>query len=110
MSSFFTEQTRVVEIDEDNRVTVRKLTYGRRQQTISKASKINPVNQEASLDFAQMRVEQLVAGVVSWEGLGFEGRPVNRENILALPPEVAEKIEAGIDAFNQPLTGEEKKE
>lgn len=107
--SFFAELTRVVEIDGENSVTVRKLSYGARQSTISKASKINPITQDAELNFAQMRVEQLVAGVVSWFGPGFDGRPVSRDNILALPPEVAEKIEQGIDAFNQPLSDEEKK-
>lgn len=109
MSSFFAEQTRIVEIDDENSVIVRKISYGVQQAALSKSSKINPVTQDAQIDFAGLRQEQLVAAIVSWTGPGFDGRPVSRENILALPPEVAAKIEEGIEAFNKPLDEAEKK-
>lgn len=109
MSSFFSEQTRTVDLDAENSVTVRKITYGAQQAALSKSSKINPVTQEASIDFAGLRQEQLVAAIVAWDGPGFDGRPVSRENILALPTDIAAKIEAGIEAFNAPLSDDEKK-
>lgn len=107
--SFFTEIVRTIAIDDENKVTVRKLTYGQRQAAISKASRLNPMTQDAAIDFAMLRLEQLLAGIVGWEGPGFDGRPVNRANVEALPTEVAEKIEAALDGFNQPLSGDEKK-
>ena len=107
--SFFTEIVRTIAIDDENKVTVRKLTYGQRQAAISKASRLNPMTQEATIDFALLRVEQLNAGVVGWEGSGFDGRPVSRANIEALPPEVVEKIEVALDSFNTPMSSDEKK-
>ena len=107
--SFFSEQTRIVEIDADNSVTVRKINYGQQQAAIGAVSKINPVTQEASIDFAGLMREQLIYAVVSWEGPGFDNRPVCRENVLALPPEIVEKIAAGVEALNKPLSDEEKK-
>lgn len=107
--SFFTEIVCTIAIDEENSVTVRKLTYGARQAAISKASHLNPMTQDAALDFAMLRLEQLLAGVVGWAGPGFEGRPVNRASIEALSTEVAEKIEAALDSFNTPMSSDEKK-
>ena len=107
--SFFTELVKRVGIDSENSVTIRKLTYGQRQAAISKASRLNPLTQETNIDFGLLRLEQLAACVVGWDGPGFEGRPASRANVEALPPEVAEKIEAALDAFAPPLSSDEKK-
>jgi hypothetical protein len=110
MQGFFSEQTRIVEIDAENTVTIRKLSYGARQKAISLVTKVNPITQESTMDIAMLRIEQLVAAIISWEGPGFMGRPLTRENVEALPTEVAEAIEQGIEAFNAPLSSAEKKE
>jgi hypothetical protein len=109
MQGFFSEQTRIVTIDEENTVTIRKLSYGARQKAIGLVTKVNPITQESTMDIALLLVEQLVAAIVDWAGPGFEGRPVSRENVEALPTVVAEAIEAGIEAFNAPLSSAEKK-
>jgi hypothetical protein len=124
---FFTPQTKVVEIDEDNRVTIRKLTYAERQACISKAMR---VTQEAKLrgrgkgqqakpalpdesaeiliDPALMAAEQVKACLVSWEGPGFEGRPATGDNLMALPPAIVDLIAAAADDLNAGLSDEEK--
>jgi hypothetical protein len=109
MQGFFSEQTRIVEIDAENTVTIRKLSYGARQKAISLVTKVNPITQESTMDIAMLRIEQLVAAIISWEGPGFMGRTLSRENVEALPTEVAEAIEQGIEAFNAPLSSAEKK-
>ena len=70
---------------------------------------MNPLTQETNIDFGLLRLEQLLTCVVGWDGPGFEGRPVNRASIEALPTEVAEKIEAAMDSFNTPMSSDEKK-
>ena len=107
--SFFTPQTRVVDLDSENRVTVRKLTYGERQSIISQCSKTNAVTQEMALDIAQMQRMQLRAAILTWEGPGFEGRPVSPDNVDALPTDIAERIETGVEELNKPLDESEKK-
>ena len=109
MSSFFAQATKRVEIDAENSVTIRKLNYGQRQDSVGGATRINPLTQEASIDIPRLRLEQLHAAIVSWEGPGFEGRPVSKENIKALPTDVAEKIEQALDGWDTPLSETEKK-
>lgn len=122
---FFTPQTAVVEIDPENRVTIRKLTYAERQACISRAMKITseaqmqrkgkkaaPVAAEAvaevMIDGALMAMEQVKACLLSWEGPGFEGRPATPENLLLLPPDIVDMISAAADKLNQSLSDEEK--
>lgn len=105
--SFFTEQTRVVEIDKHNRATLRKLSFGQRQEAISLSMKFNPFTQAADVDYARFNRERLYRALVSWEGPGFEGRPVTPENIDALPVEVADKLVAAMNELNSDLTADE---
>ncbi|MCI0698241.1 hypothetical protein L0337_40320 [candidate division KSB1 bacterium] len=107
--SFFTPQTKIVELDAENRVTVRKLTYGERQSTISQCMKTNAITQDNALDVGLMKRLQLRAAILTWEGPGFEGRPVSPENVDGLPPEIADRIQAGVEELNQPLDESEKK-
>jgi len=46
---------------------------------------------------------------VSWEGAGFDGRPVTAENILALSPEVGQKILQAVEELNAGLSEPEQK-
>lgn len=115
---FFSQQTRIVEIDPDNRVTVRKLTYGQQQETMSSAMtfKMDMTPGHASqwttgnLDPFRLKREELYAAIVSWEGEGFEGRPVTRENIDALPPDVIAVVQTAVNELNASQTGDEKKD
>jgi len=118
--SFFDKQTVTVEIDAENSVTVRKLTYGEQQAAMSAAMSFEmtlgmggkgkqPGAATGKLDPFRMKREELCAAVVSWAGPGFDGRPVTRENIEALPPEVIDTIQQAVDGLNAGLDDDEKK-
>ena len=80
--SFFTPQTQVAEIDDENTITVRKLTFGEFTKLLDE----NKGNEQAQ-GMALVR-----ASIIEWDGPGFEGRAVTTENIDALPVEVVLKI------------------
>jgi len=105
---FFAQQTKVVKIDDENTVTVRKLTYAERQDVIDKATQVG-ADMEAQVHVGRMKAELLYHAVVSWSGPGFEGRPVTPENIGALPPDIADLIAAGADELQSGLADDEKK-
>lgn len=118
---FFTLQTKVVEIDEAHRVTVRKLTYGERQQCLSRAMKVHAAaapgkgrqameTTELTLDAALLASEQVKAALVSWEGPNFEGRPATGDNLMLLPADIVDMISRAADELNAGLSAEEKEE
>lgn len=116
--SFFDKQTRTIVLDEENSVVVRKLTYGEQQAAMSAAMSFEMTlatgkgqqgNATGKLDPFRMKREELYSAVVSWAGPGFDGRPVSRENIDALPPEVIDAIQAATDELNGGLSDDEKK-
>jgi len=128
MTGFFRPQERVVHLDDENRITIRRLTWGQvqgiRSRTIRMRVQVptsptrglaangNPPDNdpgEIDLDPYRFQEELVVESVVSWEGPGFEGRPVTRENVLALPEWIVEKLLAEIDKLNQGITESEKK-
>ena len=76
---FFTPQTATVNIDTDNCITVRKLTFGEFSDIMDRHPDMN----ERKFGFDLVRT-----AILSWDGQGFEGRPVSAENINALPWEV----------------------
>lgn len=114
---FFSQQTKVIEIDDDNRVTVRKLSYGQQQAAMSAAMTFTvqmETGQTAqlttgNLDPFRLKREELYAAIIGWEGPGFEGRPVTRENIDALPPDVIGVVQVAVDELNTSMTADEKK-
>lgn len=115
--SFFDAKTTVVQIDDDNTVTIRALTYGEEQAIKQQAMKVSAritgrkgddVQGEAAVDPAAMQRLTLQKAIVSWSGPGFDGRPVTVDNIDALPTAVLDPV---IEAYNEltvPLTDEEK--
>lgn len=107
--SFFQAQTQVVRIDEENSVTIRRLTFGESQEVISESTKFDVMRQDAAFNFKRNQAERMKRAVVSWEGPGFEGREVTEENLMALPPEVGQKIANAIRAMNEGLSDEEQK-
>ena len=108
--SFFTQQTKVVDLGEGNTVTVRKLTFGERQNITSACSDADARTQEFKIDFAKLRIERAKIAISSWEGPGFEGRNVSPENIAALPTDIADIILEAIDELNDEVSAEEGNE
>ncbi len=107
---FFREpQTKVVRIDDENTVTVRRLTFGESQAVISESTVFDLVDKDAEFDFAKNQIAKLSRAIVSWDGPGFEGRPVTRANIDALPPEVGTIIVKAVEELNKALTVDEQK-
>ena len=106
--SYFTQQTKVVDLEGGNTVTVRKLSFAQRQDVIDKATQVGG-NMEAEIHVGRMKLELLCAAVVSWTGPDFEGRAPTPENIGALPPDIADLIAAGADELQAGLTDAEKK-
>lgn len=108
---FFTQQqqTKVVVIDAENTVTIRKLTYGETQAVLADATAFDVVAQDAQFDIAKSQFGKLERAVVSWDGPGFEGQPVTPENLRALPPEIGRVLTQAVEEFNQGLTEQEQK-
>ncbi len=77
--SFFAPPTKQIDLGGGNTVTLRKMTYGELLSTY------NDGVQHAGL-------EQAACSLVSWSGPDFDGRPANRENLLALPFDVTTEI------------------
>jgi len=105
---FFTQQTRTVQLDEENSVVVRKLTYAERQSVIDMATTVG-ASMEPTIHVGRMKAEMLYLAVVSWAGPDFEGRPATHENIGALPPAIADAIAEAADALQDGLDEDEKK-
>ena len=120
---FFSETTRVVEIDAKNSVTIRRLTFGERQKILSLATKVSvdvkrkkpgsgddeENEQSVTLDTALLQLEQVKAAIVSWSGPGFEGRSVTAENVEALPSFVVDRVAWELDELMKGLDENEKK-
>lgn len=107
--NFFEQQTQVIRLDDANTVTIRRLTFGESQQVLSESIVFNVITLESSFDFARNQASKLERAIVSWEGPGFDGRPVTPENIAALSPEIGQRIMKAVDALNEGLTDTEQK-
>jgi len=85
--SFFTQQTRVILIDEAHSITVRKPTSAERNQIRDAIMPVVHDDNQVATRIMAMAPRMLIVG---WSGPGFEGRPVTAKNIDALPPEVVD--------------------
>ncbi len=103
------QQQKTVELDAENTVTVRRLTFGESQSVLSESTVFDLVTQQGRLDFAKNQVAKLSRAIVSWSGPGFEGRPVTAENIAGLPQEVGALIVKAVESINAGLTEVEQK-
>lgn len=120
MSGYFTAQTATVDIDAHNTIVVRRLTWGEIEE-IKSASTVMTVavpmskgkkqidDGEIVIDPYKTKKEMTLRSVVSWEGPNFEQRPVNRDNILALPMWVIDRVAEVVDGLNEPMDEEAKK-
>ena len=117
--SFYDRQTVTVDIDADKTVTIRKLSYGEEQAAMSSAMSFEmematrkgqaAPPAKGKLDPFRMKREELLMAIVSWAGPGFDGRPVNKDNVDALPPEIIDIIQTAVDKINGGLSDDEKK-
>ena len=97
---FFTSVTKVVDLEGGNTVTIKRVTYGERQEAASKSVR------GGLLDTPRYQMELLCRAVVSWEGPDFEGRPASAENIAELPGYIADKLVSEANALAE-LTADE---
>ena len=97
--SFFTAQTKTILIDDENSITITKPSFGKRQDVLSLSTKFDMEKKAVDFDIAVQRREMLCAWVTGWSGPGFEGRPATHDNVLELPPELADKVLEEIDSF-----------
>jgi hypothetical protein len=103
------QQTKIITIDNENTITIRKLTFGEAQEVLSVATAFDVVAQDAQFDFAKSQLGKLERAIVSWDGPGFEGQPVTPANLRALPPEIGRVLVKAVEEFNQGLTEQEQK-
>lgn len=105
--SFFTPQTQVVQIDDENTITIRKPTFDERMDLFTRVANHGDDERVAGIELAKFAPKILVC---AWSGPGFEGREVTPENVGALPPYILEKF-ANIlsDWVINPVAGDEKK-
>lgn len=108
---FFSQQQQqeTVRIDGENTVTVRRLAYGESQEVLSRSTVMDLITKDARFDFAKNQVLKLEAAIVTWDGPGFEGRPVTLANIEALPAEVGALIAEAVERVNKRMTETEQK-
>ena len=106
---FFANEEYVVEIDPENKVTMRLLSHGQRKVAMSRSCKVDARTGEIKLDYALLMLEYLKAAVVSWDGPGFGDKEVNAENIDGLSGLVGQKLEQGLQE-NDTLPSEDEDE
>lgn len=97
--SFFTPQTTVVDIDDDNCITLRKLTFG---EMVELWELVPDMNEQ------KIGMEMVQASIESWSGPGFEDKPVTRENIRLLPVAVIMPLMEAAAGMNTVDDAEEK--
>lgn len=110
MANFFEPQTLIVNIDEENWVKLKKLTFGEVQEISAKFSKFNPkTGQVESSDITAAGSEIIYKSVVEWGGPGFDNRPANPENVAALPPKIVAQFAEAASKLNSDISDEEGK-
>lgn len=108
--SFFTLVESTVDLGGGNLVTIRKLSAAEAQAALSAATIGNPMaDPDRAIDYVRLAHERVARSIVAWEGEGFDGRPVTRENIDALPEEIITRIQQGMSALAPPMDDAEKK-
>lgn len=103
------QHVRVVRIDDENTVTVRRLSFGETQDVIGKSTRLDIVTQEGTLDFAANQLLKMEMAIVGWDGPGFEGRKPTRENIAALPVTIGQIISKAVEEINANPSEDERK-
>lgn len=77
----------------EEKVTIKKLSYGERNDCLRKSTVFNPINQTASLDVYTFNEQRLLKALVK---APFK---VDLESIRSLAPELGDKIISEIDGM-----------
>lgn len=110
--SYFSAQTKTVEIEPGHTVTVRRLTYGEQSRVTGMAMRVavsKDGGEEASVNAALLQMETAKLSIVAWAGPNFDNLPATPANVEKLPPWVIAKITPAINAVNEALSEDEKK-
>jgi len=91
-ATIFTTQTAVVQLGNGNSVTLRKLSYGDRQDAIAKATTHDPETNNFITNFALLQLWRLVYSIVHWTGPDVNGIGIDFDTISSLDPEVADYL------------------
>lgn len=102
MPGFYTEQTRIVAIDADNSVTIRKLSYGESADLLVRAT-VPDGDGGVRVDWTTYVMTQTEKSVVSWSGSGFEGREATPENVRALPIRIGRKLARAVTELHEDI-------
>lgn len=105
--SFFTPQTKVIRIDDQNTVTVRRINTAEKEALGIVASQHGKDGELAAGVVSTYRLLEMM--ILSWDGPGFDGRPVSRENIRELPSAITDIVVEQGQQFSMTLTDGEKK-
>ena len=105
--SYFVPQTMTVKLDDENSVTIKRLTFGQRQSIMSKA--LAGADDNMVIVQFTMQAELLKVAIQSWAGPEFDGQPVTPENIELLPSHIADEILNQADDFLKGIDEAEKK-
>jgi hypothetical protein len=113
MASFFDRIRKVVDLGNGNFITLRSLTLQEQQEIQTRCMKVkvslnNNSSSEIEIDAPLMTRLTWHRAIESWEGPGFEGRPVTPENIDQLPPAILEMLQVEYNSLGS-LTETEKK-
>jgi hypothetical protein len=108
--SFFTQQTEKIVIDDKHFAMAKKLNFGELSDATSAATIVDAKAGTLRVDVIALQKEMYVRSIYEWSGPNFEGRPVTRENLLALPPQVAKILREGAEALNKEIDKEEGNE
>ena len=106
---FFRKLTKRVNIDSDNWIEIQQLTFGDAKKTFSRVMTMQQ-GDNIMIDPGAVQIEQMCLSILQWGGPGFGGRPVTKENILALPQFIGDMVAEAIAEINEPMSEPEKNE
>lgn len=110
MMNFFEPQRLRIDIDAENWVEVRKLTFGEVQDITAKFATYDEASgRTVVLDSVGVGNAVILASVCDWGGPGFDGRPVTPENVRDLPPSIVAQFAEATNRLNSDLSDDEKK-
>jgi len=110
--NFFTKLFEIVQIDDNNSITVTAPTYGQVQDANSKATIMSvDMTGKGNLTFDNALLEKLLMHicVTKWDGKGFDNYPVTPENIDALPVWIIARLRDAVNTLTKGIDPSEKK-
>jgi len=110
MGTFFEPQTITVDIDDENWVKLRKLTFGEVKEIVGKHQRFDPATgTQIDHNFVGTSSDIIYHSVADWGGPGFDGHEPTPENVAALPFDVVGKFAEAANRINSEVSDAEKK-